>query len=187
MLEEFSPVAAEREEDVGLMHKATSGDTAPYQALFQRHSQRLRRMAYLLLRSAPAADEAVRETFRRGQDHIRSYRGEAEPRAWLASITLDACRQALRAPRKDDAKDVEEEKRPLTGAVGRLTGAQREVFVLHFVEGLPYQDLARMLNIRPGAARALAHRAKRLLQRESGMAFEDLLRTGLSSPGGNGP
>lgn len=181
MLEEFHPVSAEKEEDVGLMHKATSGDAAPYQALFQRHSPRLRRMAYLLLRSAPAADEAVKETFRRGQEHIRSYRGEAEPRAWLASITLDCCRRSLREPRRDEAKDVEEEKKPLTGAVGRLTGAQREVFVLHFVEGLPYQDLARMLNIRPGAARALAHRAKRLLQKESGMNFDDLLKSAAST------
>lgn len=186
MLEESPEVTAEREQDVGLMHKATSGDAAPFQALFQRHAGRLRKMAYLLLRSAPAADEAVRETFVRGQEHIRSYRGEAEPRAWLASITLDHCRHALREPRKDDTKDVEEEKRPLTGAVGRLTASQREVFVLHFIEGLPYQDLARMLNIRPGAARALAHRAKRLMQRESGMSFEDLLRSG-SSAGGNGP
>jgi len=158
------------------MHRATSGDTAPFEALFRRHAPRLRRMAYLLLRSAPAADQAVEETRRRGLEHIRTYRGEADPRAWLSSITLEICRRMNVEAAGPEAKDQEEEKRPLTAVVGELTHAQREVFVLHFVEGLPYQELARMLNIRPGAARALAHRAKRLLQKESVMALEDLLR-----------
>lgn len=175
-MEELPETTAEREEDVALMHRATSGDSAPFEALFRRHAPRLRRMAYLFLRSSTAADEAVRETHRRGLEHIRTYRGESEPRAWLSSITLEQCRQARRERPLDESKDVDEEKRPLTAAVGELTDAQREVFVLHFVEGLPYQELARMLNIRPGAARALAHRAKRLLQKESGMPLEDLLR-----------
>lgn len=175
-MEDMPAIPAGREEDVALMHRATSGDNAPFELLFQRHAPRLRRMAYLLLRSAPAADEAVQETRRRGLEHIRTYRGEADPKAWLSSITLDYCRHVLRENRGGETKDVEEEKRPLTAAVGELTQAQREVFVLHFVEGLPYQELARMLNIRPGAARALAHRAKRLLQRESGMPLENLLR-----------
>lgn len=175
MMEDMQGGHGTRDEDVSLMHRATSGDAAPFEALFQRHAPRLRRMAYLLLRSGPAADEAVRETHRRGLEHIKTYRGEADPKAWLSSITLDYCRHAPSAG-GEQAKDVEEEKRPLTAAVGELTHAQREVFVLHFVEGLPYQELARMLNIRPGAARALAHRAKRLLQKESGMPLESLLR-----------
>ena len=69
-----------------------------------------------------------------------------------------------------------EEDRLLTVALGYLTEGQREVFVLHYVDGLPYEDLGKILNLRPGAARALAHRAKATLQKKLGANMDNLLK-----------
>ena len=62
-----------------------------------------------------------------------------------------------------------EDNRLLRIAMGYLTDAQREVFVLHYQDGLPYDEIGKILNIRAGAARALAHRAKTTLRERLGV------------------
>ena len=52
--------------------------------------------------------------------------------------------------------------------LGFLTEAQREVFILHYDQGLAYEEIAQIVGIRPGAARALAHRAKAALRDKLG-------------------
>jgi RNA polymerase sigma-70 factor (ECF subfamily) len=190
----------EGESDVALMHHASSGEMTPYAILFRRHTDRIWRMAYMILHSTSMAEDVVQETFTQGLSHIRSYRGEAEPRTWFSSIALNLCRHILRDRKKEAQLATEEtldqgahphQPRPrgvmtsairregnrmLTVALGYLTEAQREVFVLHYIDELPYEDVARILNIRAGAARALAHRAKLMLQKRLGVSIESALK-----------
>jgi RNA polymerase sigma-70 factor (ECF subfamily) len=186
--------------DVSLMHQAATGEMAPYAILFRRHADRIWRLAYMILHSSSMADDAVQETFAQGLAHIRGYRGEAEPRTWFSAIALNYCRHILRDRKKQaqltGMEKLDEGVRPglprargaltsairregnrrLTIALGYLTEAQREVFVLHYVDDLPYEDVARILNIRCGAARALAHRAKLMLQKKLGVPLEAALQ-----------
>jgi RNA polymerase sigma-70 factor (ECF subfamily) len=188
------------ESDVSLMHRASTGDKSPFALLFQRHADRIWRLAYLILHSSSSADDVLQETFTQGLSHIRTYRGEAEPRAWFSSIALNLCRHLLRDSKKEaqlaatDKLDEgirihqppqrgamtsamrREGNHLLTVALGYLTESQREVFVLHYVDDLPYEDVARILNMRAGAARALAHRAKLMLQKRLGVTLESALK-----------
>lgn len=183
---------ARDESDAELMERSIQGDRASYGALFARHADRIWRMAYLLLHHAEAADDIAQETFTRGLEHIRSYRGEAPPRAWFSSISINLCRHYLRdehqEPNLANAEALEhgrrlsrprtrgvltnmirrERNRKLALALGYLTWPQREVFVLHYVDEMPYEEIAQLLGITPGAARALAHRAKGVLREKLG-------------------
>ncbi|HLY12065.1 MAG TPA: RNA polymerase sigma factor [Planctomycetota bacterium] len=183
------------------MSQSKGGDMTPYAVLFKRHADRIWRMAYMILHSAAAAEDVTQETFTRGLTHIESYRGEAEPRAWFSSIALNLCRHHLRDKNKEaelaDSAKLErggrigrprtrgalssvvrrETNRLLAIALGYLTQAQREVFVLHYVDDLPYEEVSQILEIRPGAARALAHRAKAMLQKQLGPAMDVLAKT----------
>ena len=192
--------ACEGQSDVALMHQAATGEMTPYAVLFKRHADRIWRMAYMILHSSASADDVVQETFTQGLSHIRSYRGESEPRTWFSAIALNLCRHLLRDGKKEaqltgpEALDQgmrihqppargavtsairREGNRLLTVALGYLTAPQREVFVLHYIDDLPYEDVARILNIRAGAARALAHRAKLMLQKRLGVSLETALK-----------
>lgn len=187
--------------DQELMHRSKDGDMTPYALLFKRHADRIWRMAYMILHSSAAAEDVTQETFTRGLTHIASYRGEAEPRAWFSSIALNLCRHHLRDKNKEaelaDSAKLEgggrigrprtrgalssavrrETNRLLAVALGYLTQAQREVFVLHYVDDLPYEEVSQILEIRPGAARALAHRAKAVLQKQLGPALDVLTKS----------
>jgi len=186
--------------DQELMNRSRGGEMTPYAILFKRHADRIWRLAYMILHSSTAAEDVTQETFTRGLTHLTTYRGESEPRAWFSSIALNLCRHHLR----DRSKEAElaesaklerggrigrprtrgavssavrrETNRLLAVALGYLTQAQREVFVLHYMDDLPYEEISKILEIRPGAARALAHRAKAVLQRHLGPALDTLTK-----------
>jgi RNA polymerase sigma-70 factor (ECF subfamily) len=184
--------------DAQLIDLAKTGDMSAYAEFFNRHADRIRRMAYLILHNPSSADDVVQETFTRGLVHLATYRGDTEPRSWFSSIALNLCRHAIRDKGKEaeltDTEKLEggvriarprtrgvmssairrEGNRELKLAMGYLTEAQREVVVLHYVDDLPYEEVGRILEIRPGAARALAHRAKAVLHKRLGARLEFL-------------
>ncbi len=174
-------------DDHDLMARAVKGDRAAFGALAERHAPRIARLAYFLLHDFTRAEDAVQETFARTLSGLATYRPDlGEPRAWLLAVALNVCRRLLRDERRTspcDPRDLEEARRrgaPPRGvvtsvlrretaaqvaiAMGHLTEAQREVFVLHNVEGLPYEEVARLLGLTTGAARSLSHRASLVLR-----------------------
>lgn len=180
--------ALEKLEDRELMRRAMHGERTPYAVLFQRHAARIWRMGYLILHSGDSADDVVQDTFERGLSNIHTYLGQGDPGVWFSSIALNVCRHYLRARHRQaeltETSQLEQGRRPLRPrtqgvvtnairressrklmlALGYLTEPQREVFVLHYINGLPYEDVGKILGIRPGAARGLAHRARAVLR-----------------------
>ena len=174
------------------MNRALAGDALAYGGLFELHRERIYRMAYAMLHDSDAGEDCVQETFANGLANLSSYRGESEPRAWFTAIALNVCRHRVRdwkhAPgaAADHALESgrragrprtrgvisrlaqQEDRRLLAIALGFLTEAQREVFILHYDQDLSYEEIGVILSIRPGSARALAHRAKATLREKLG-------------------
>jgi RNA polymerase sigma-70 factor (ECF subfamily) len=59
--------------------------------------------------------------------------------------------------------EVNESLRRLKAAVQSLPKKQREVFVLREYGGLSYEDLARVLKLRPGTVMSRLNRARRAI------------------------
>lgn len=169
--------------DRELLARSRAGDRGAYAELFARHADRIWRSAYYLLHDRWAADDVLQETFTRGLSRIDSYRGDAEPSTWLGMIALNLCRRLARDAKRRaqgaETPTLEKGRRPgrrargvvtsvlrremerqLVIALGFLTEAQREVFVLHYVEEMPFKEIAEALGMSLSAAFALAHRAR---------------------------
>jgi len=193
MIRKSAPAGQEtRSSEQALMNSARAGDTLAYGGLFELHRERLYWMAYAMLHDSGAAEDCVQETFVNGLANLSSYRGESAPRAWFTAIALNLCRHRIREGKRapgtaaDQALEAgrragrprtrgvisrvaqQEERRLLAIALGFLTESQREVFVLHYDQDLSYEEIGDILRIRPGAARALAHRAKATLRENLG-------------------
>jgi len=181
-------------EELALLELAKKGDTVAYGKLFERYADRIRRMSILVLPPHFSAEDVVQETFVRGMTRLESYRGEGDLCSWLVTIAINICRHQVRTPKRkmelscQESLDREhhfgrvrsrgvvtkavqkEDNRLLRVAMGYLTEAQREVFVLHYQDGLAYEDIGKILDMRAGAARALAHRAKATLREKLGIS-----------------
>jgi RNA polymerase sigma-70 factor (ECF subfamily) len=163
-----------------------------YERLFASQRERLGRMAFLFLHEENAVEDALQETFTLGLAHLHTFRAESRFDVWLYSIALNVCRQAYRKARTQqrlsDARRKNNGRRasrgPLTSlirreqasrlavALGFLTDLQREAFVLHYVEELPYDAIAPMLGVSVVGARGLAHRARSVLRSKLPANFE---------------
>ncbi len=154
------------------------------EAAFEGERARLTGIAYRMLGSAAEAEDAVQEAWikasRAGADDVGNVAG------WLTTIVARTCLDMLRARRaraeapedaappeaaNDDApRGVDPEAEAmLADSVGlamlvvldRLAPAERVAFVLHDLFDLSFEEVGRVVERSPAAARQLASRARR--------------------------
>ena len=148
--------------------------------LFEAHRPRLAAVAYRMLGSLTEADDAVQEAW------IRLSRSDADAienlGGWLTTVVARVCLNMLRARRTrgeepiaevadhDDADP--EEHAVIADSVGlallvvldTLEPAERLAFVLHDMFGVPFDEIATIVERSPAAARQMASRARRRVQ-----------------------
>ena len=157
---------------------------------FEEHRPRLRAVAYRMLGSQAEADDALQETWLRispGFRPGRRERGRLADDGRVAAVPEHAARAAhprarnrsrctCRDPVVVDGPDGDPaEQSALADTVGiallvvldSLEPAERLAFVLHDMFGLPFDDIAPLVERTPAAARQLASRARRRVQGRS--------------------
>ncbi len=152
-------------------------------------------MAYRILGSLTAAEDAVQETW------IRLNRSDAESidnlGGWLTTVVSRVCLGMLRSRRNQheellepDERELElalvgpEEEAVLADTIGpallvlleTLAPSERLAFVLHDLFAVPFEDIAPIVGRSPGAARQLASRARRRVQGSDEVRSEDRRR-----------
>src|SRR4051812_39964747 len=150
---------------------------------FEEHRRRLRAVAYRMLGSLSEAEDAVQEAWLRLS---RSNADEIENlSAWLTTVVARVSLNMLRSravrreeplrpylpdPIVDPPEGVDPEHEALLAdAVGlallvvleTLTPPERLAFVLHDMFGVPFDEIAPLVDRSPQAARQLASRARR--------------------------
>ena len=172
-------------DDAAVVSRVLAGDQAAYAILVTRYRSRLARYAVRMLGSAEDAEEALQDTFVRG---FRSLERCAEPErvgAWLFTILVNRCRtigarSSRRARtfvpfgREGETEPVEHTGREMgvderlawreeiDRALATLDSAQREAFLLKYVEELSYEEIAESTGV---GVSALKMRVKRACDR----------------------
>ncbi len=133
-------------------------------------------MATRVLGSPADAEDAVQEAWLRAGAADRSEVRNTE--AWLTTIVSRVCLNTLRSrapldadepPDRPDDADGPEAQAVRTDVVGQaldvvldaLAPAERVAFVLHDLFGVPFDDIATVLDRTPAATRQLASRGRR--------------------------
>lgn len=151
---------------------------------FEAERGRLRTVAFRMLGSHAEADDAVQEAWLRLE---RAGDGIENPAGWLTTVVGRICLDMLRArtKRREDPIDGDEgevqhadpaagadEQAALADSVGlallvvleRLAPVERLAFVLHDMFDVPFEEIGRIVDRSPVAARQLASRARRRVQ-----------------------
>lgn len=183
--------------DNELMILAQKGSCGAFDLLFEKYRNRI--FSFLCRMLDPdirAAEELLQDVF------VKAFRGRDlfEPRAqfstWLYTITRNHFLNYVKSRRYAQAmltvsldaemenREIEDHK-PMTqvvemneqmtameGAIAELPEKYREVFILHAVDGLPHDDIARILDSNPATVRTNYHRARMMLRKQ----LEPILR-----------
>lgn len=152
------------------MSRLAAGDIEALGALYRRHGDAIRRVAWHMTGQADLADDICQETFLRVHHAAGSYRPTAAFRTWLYRIAVNLCldwRRAARPAQLADSKEVSEDtsayRRELSEAVRRaidvLPPRQRIALVLHRFEGMTYAQIAAATGWSESAVESLLVRA----------------------------
>jgi RNA polymerase sigma factor (sigma-70 family) len=141
----------------------------PFERVVVEHGATVLRVCRALLGPADA-DDAWSETFLAALRAYPSLRPDSNVRGWLVTIAhrkaIDQLRAAKRAPvpagdlpdRPALTDDISErlDGDDLGAAIASLTAKQQAAVVLHHVAGLPFRDVAALLDTSEAAARRSA-------------------------------
>jgi RNA polymerase sigma factor (sigma-70 family) len=158
---------------------------------FEASRPRLRAMAYRMLGSLSDAEDAVQEGWLHaaGSDAAAVANLEGWFTTIVARVSLDVLRS--RKSRREEPLDPDdaavsgpEQEAMLADSVGlallvvldTLSPTERLAFVLHDVFAVPFEEIARILDRSPAAAKQLASRARRRLGRAAPAPDADLAR-----------
>jgi len=152
-------------DDATLVSSACHGDRCAEEALYRRHVGYVAGMVTRLLGGAPEAEDVVQDTFAIGLERLDTVRNPGAVRAWFAQIAVSQVRRRLRRtklltriglhPSLDhtqlESLAIEEadaetraELAKLGAALGKLPTDDRLAWMLRFVEGEPFKEIARL-------------------------------------------
>lgn len=168
-----------REFDADVIRLAKSGDARAFATLVDHYHARCIRFAQQMLLSAEDAEEAVQDAFVRVYDALPRFNEELRFEPWLFRILANRCRTARVRRRRLDAVVVFSDTIPelavgpendevvreeLWAHLAALGMEQREAFLLHYIEGLSYEDMAVATGIGVSALKMRVKRACDLLR-----------------------
>ena len=135
--------------------------------LFNRHQDRLYRLALRMSGDAETARDLVQETFLRAARRRSLPAGETGREAWLVRVLVNLCRDRWRRrqvrrrhetdlpapPPPGDPEHRAVARATVRAALARLRPRRRAVLVLRELEGMPPARIARLLGLRPATVR----------------------------------
>lgn len=170
------------EPDAELVARIHSGDAAAFEVLMRRHFRMAFIVAYAQLHNRADAEDVCQDAFYRCWERIAECRDPARVGAWITSIARNMAfnrREFLRlretepveaaattaAPQRTDAgADRGHVRARLTAALDRLSPVQREVVLLHDLEGWKHAEIAARLELSEGMSRRHLSDARRCLR-----------------------
>ena len=171
------------EPDAVLVARIQSGDAAAFETLMRRYFRMAFLIAYAQLGNREDAEDVCQDAFVRCWERIADCRDPARVAAWIAAIVRNGAhnrRDALRvreadplenaagvsSPRRSDTATYRSELRDqLSAALGTLSPVQREIVLLHDLEGWRHAEIASRLGLSDTMSRRhLSDARKRLRQ-----------------------
>jgi RNA polymerase sigma-70 factor (ECF subfamily) len=180
--------------DAAAVSRARTGDSDAYRVLVERHSRSLFRLAFRMTGNQQDAEDVVQESFMRAYKQLAKFDERASFGTWLyriaANCSLDLVRSRKRrsehlAPQEATGSEMDDpvtllpspdptpERMALSSevrervetAMQELSATERTAFVLRHFEGMCMEEVSRVLDCQPGAAKHSVFRAVQKLRR----------------------
>ncbi len=171
----------EKQIDHDLIRKVQNGDMVAFNELATRYKDRLMNVITRMINSQQEAEDIVQETFMRVYQHRDSFDFQHCFSTWIYTIALNLARNELRKRKRFKFFDIfdlqgkeseiaVEMKLPsnlgkaIENAMATLPEKYRTAFVLRDIQELPYEEIAKIMNIPLGTVKSRVNRARAMLR-----------------------
>jgi RNA polymerase sigma-70 factor (ECF subfamily) len=184
-------VPNDRDGELALARRASSGDQAAFEQIYRAHAARVFALCIRMSGSRQRATELTQDVFVHVWQRLKSWRGESALASWIYRLTVNLVLSNVRGEQRRQKHEMADDElndpgsathaderhttdgvaRPasvaegidLERAIASLPAGARTVFVLHDVEGYQHNEIAKMTGTAEGTCRAQLHRARKLL------------------------
>jgi len=177
------------------MMRVQAGDQSAFKVLVERYQRRVINVAYRFLGNREDAEDVAQETFLRVYLSAKSYKPKAELFTYLYTIATRLALNRLRkrkrlrwfsldqlqedgeegvgrefpadlADQPDVSLEQAEREAVVRRALDALPEAQKTAVILSRYEGLPYKQIAEVMETSVSAVESRLHRAKQTLKKK---------------------
>ncbi len=175
-----------------LVSAAKSGDAVAFVELSKRHSNKILRRVYRIVKNWQDSEDVLQESLMRAFLHLKEFEERSSFSSWLTRIAINSALMSLRKKRgcietsidfvsdvggfeyhwepKDPAESPEshfsrrEREELLVGAIRQLPPRLRQVVQMKLIEGRSGEEVSQTLGISVAAAKSRLARAKTVLR-----------------------
>ncbi len=172
-----------------LVRRFQDGSADAFEILVQRHGTRVYNLCLRILGDPDEAADVSQDTFLAALRKLSTFRGDSAFTTWLHRVTVNACYDSLRRKRRRPLLQIvrdEDDERPETSlpapdhaddvvfsvdvarALLEVPEEFRVVLVLADVQDLPYDEIARVLEIPVGTVKSRVFRGRAALGKALG-------------------
>ena len=174
--------------DGELVEMAQNGHRPAFESLFYRHQDRIYTLALGIVGNPSDAKDVVQETFLKTYKKLSSLRKDGAVLAYLCRTASNSAIDVLRsrkgvhqvalddagrelqisspAPNPEEAYQQMANNHALASALMELSEEHRVVVVLHHLEGLAVEDIAKRTGVPVGTVKSRLGRARETLKRK---------------------
>lgn len=180
-------------EDAVLVQRSQAGDLAAFDLLIRRHQERVYATVYHMTANHEDAADLTQETFIKAYNALNGFKGDCAFFTWIYRIAVNRTLNHLKqrrnrtlhlslndidlnaehdpdivalssdnTPRRD--LNLTELQERLNGALLKLSESHRMVVILHDIQGLPHEEIARIMDCNTGTVRSRLFYARQQLQ-----------------------
>jgi RNA polymerase sigma-70 factor (ECF subfamily) len=181
-------------DDRRLVRAAQKGDQGAFRQLVERYQRRVYQLALGMMKDADEAMDISQETFVRVHRYLPTFKGDSSFFTWTYRIAMNLCLDAQRRRNRGERIDVSEGdeaeieaamdppsaalagpqraalnselKDKIEDALAGLSENHRAILLLREVEGLSYEELAKVLGIRKGTVMSRLFHARLKMQKK---------------------
>ena len=165
--------------------RCQNGDQDAFEPLVRQNDGKIRRLVWGMLgERREDTDDVVQEIFLKAYIALPRFRGDARFSTWVYRIAVNHCRDYLKrggplplelseeqiagAPEPEDKegqdklREMQEMRASdeLQKLLAQLPEKHRRILVMRELEGMSYDEIAEVLEIRPGTVRSRLNRAR---------------------------
>jgi len=188
----MTPIDTTERPDTELVHLAQRGDVEAYDELMRRHQSKIYGLIYNMTGNREDAEDLLQDVFVKGFKVISRFKGKSSFYTWIYRIAINRTinfvkRRKARATaslhdldqqvesdplyveltgRESPARDVglAELQEKLNEALQSLSEKHRTVVILHDIQGIPHEEIGKMVGCSSGTIRSRLFYARQLLQ-----------------------